>query len=57
MTLNAGENKDVTVTVEPLFLSTFDPRVHGWHRAAGTYTIMVGGSSENLPLKDSVLLP
>jgi beta-glucosidase len=54
--LNPGESKDVTVEVEPLFLSMFDSTKHSWVRAAGEYTVMVGGSSESLPLQAKVSL-
>jgi beta-glucosidase len=54
--LNPGESKDVTVELEPLFLSMFDTAYHAWVRAPGDYTILVGGSSESLPLRGSVSL-
>jgi beta-glucosidase len=53
-TLNAGESKDVTVTVEPLFLSVFDTQNHTWRRVTGKYTVMVGGSSATLPLHSAI---
>jgi beta-glucosidase len=54
--LNPNESKDVTVKVEPLFLSVFDAQRHAWQRASGEYTLMVGGSSATLPLKQTVTL-
>jgi beta-glucosidase len=54
--LNAGESKEVTVDVEPLFLSVFDATQHAWQKPAGEYTFMVGGSSQSLPLKQSLKL-
>jgi beta-glucosidase len=54
--LNPGESKDVTVQVEPLFLSVFDAQRHAWQKPAGDYTLMVGGASDNLPLKQTVTL-
>ena len=54
--LNAGESKDVSVEIEPLFLSAFDVQQHAWKRAAGDYTFLVGGSSANLPLQQIVML-
>ena len=54
--LNAGESKQVTVDVEPLFLSVFDTNQHAWQKPAGEYTFMVGGSSQSLPLKQSLTL-
>jgi beta-glucosidase len=49
--LNPGESKNVTVEVEPLFLSIFDVGHHSWQRPAGEYMFMAGGSSQDLPLK------
>lgn len=54
--LNPGESKDVTVQVEPLFLSTFDTQKHAWQRSAGDYAVMVGGASNNLTLKQIVTM-
>jgi len=54
--LNPGESKDVTVELDPLFLSVFDPSNHEWSRAAGDYTIFVGGASDSLPLQEKVNL-
>ena len=56
VTLNPGESKDVTVHVEPLFLSVFDAQQHAWQKAAGDYTVMVGGSSASLPLRQTVAM-
>lgn len=54
--LNAGESKDVTVEVDPKYLSIFDVKQNGWQLLPGEYGFMVGGSSQNLPLKESVNL-
>jgi beta-glucosidase len=54
--LNAGESKEAGVEVEALFLSTFDAQKHSWQRPAGEYTIMVGGSSQDLPLRGTIEL-
>jgi beta-glucosidase len=54
--LNPGESKDVTVEVEPLFLSMFDTAHHAWVRTPGDYTILVGGSSNRLLLQGNVSL-
>jgi beta-glucosidase len=54
--LNPGESKDVTVEVEPLFLSIFNVEQKGWQRVPGDYTFLVGGSSQNLPLKAAAAL-
>jgi beta-glucosidase len=55
--LNAGESKDVTVDVDPKYLSIFNVEHNGWQLLPGDYGFMVGGSSQSLPLKESVKLP
>jgi len=54
--LKPGESKEVTVDVDGKFLSIFDVKQHGWQLVPGEYNFMVGGSSQNLPLKGSVSL-
>jgi beta-glucosidase len=54
--LNPGESKDITVDVEPLFLSIFNADQHAWQKVAGEYTFMAGGSSQSLPLKGTANL-
>ena len=52
--LEAGEKKAVTVEVDPKYLSIFDEQKHGWTLVPGEYTILVGGSSQELPLKAEI---
>jgi len=52
--LNPGEKKSVTVEIEPKYLSIFDEQKDDWSLLPGDYSIMVGGSSDNLPLKGTV---
>jgi beta-glucosidase len=54
--LNGGESKEVTVDVDPKFLSIFNVEQHAWQLIPGEYTFRVGGSSQDLPLKESVSL-
>jgi beta-glucosidase len=54
--LNGGESKEVTVEVDPKFLSIFNVEQNGWQLLPGEYTFRVGGSSQDLPLKESVNL-
>lgn len=54
--LNAGESKEVSLEVDPKFLSIFNVKQNAWQLLPGDYTFMVGGSSQNLPLKESVNL-
>src|SRR5882762_8278526 len=52
--LAAGESKDVTVQIDPLFLSIFDADKNAWQLVPGVYTISVGLSSRDLPLQAKV---
>jgi beta-glucosidase len=54
--LNSGEKKTVTVEIDPKYLSIFDEQKDGWKLVPGEYTLMVGGSSQDLPLKATVNL-
>ena len=54
--LNPGERKDVTIDVEPLFLSIFNVDQNSWQLVPGEYTFMAGPSSQTLPLKQTVNL-
>ena len=56
ISLNAGESKDVTVNVDQKFLSIFNVKKNEWELVPGEYTFMVGGSSQDLPLKEAVSL-
>ena len=52
--LNSGESREVTVEVDPLYLSIFSVEQNGWQLLPGDYGFMVGGSSQSLPLKQTV---
>jgi beta-glucosidase len=54
--LAAGESKEVTVEIDPLYLSIFDVAHNAWQLLPGDYTIFVGASSRNLPLQGTVTL-
>ncbi|HUX44776.1 MAG TPA: glycoside hydrolase family 3 C-terminal domain-containing protein, partial [Terracidiphilus sp.] len=54
--LAAGESKTVTVNVNRKYLSIFNVEKNGWQLLPGEYTLMVGGSSDKLPLKETVHL-
>ncbi len=47
--LKPGESREVKVTIESKYLSVWDEQ-KGWHLVPGQYTLMVGGSSADLPL-------
>ena len=55
LSLKPGESRDVSVEIDPRYLSIFKPQI-GWQLIAGDYTFMVGGSSQNLPLKQSIAM-
>jgi beta-glucosidase len=52
--LAAGESKEVTVPIDPLYLSVFDEAKNNWQLLPGEYTISVGTSSRALPLHATV---
>ena len=52
--LNPGESREVSVAVDPKYLSVYDEQ--GWKLVPGQYTFFVGGSSEDLPLKQETTL-
>ena len=54
--LDPGESKNVTIEIDPLYLSIFDVNKDGWELPAGEYTFLVGPSSRNLPLKAATQL-
>jgi beta-glucosidase len=54
--LKAGESKEVSVDVDPKYLSIFDVKRNGWQLVPGEYSFLVGGSSQSLPLKQAVSL-
>ena len=55
--LKAGESKQVTVEIHPLYLKIYEEASDSWKLVPGTYTFMVGGSSRNLPLTQKIALP
>jgi beta-glucosidase len=54
--LKPGEKKPVTVEIEKKYLSIWDESKNDWSLLPGDYTLMVGGSSDKLPLKATVSL-
>ncbi|HEY0745198.1 MAG TPA: glycoside hydrolase family 3 C-terminal domain-containing protein [Steroidobacteraceae bacterium] len=49
--LKAGQEKTVSISMEPLTLAVFDEKKDAWVWLPGRYTVSVGGSSRNLPLQ------
>jgi fibronectin type III domain protein len=56
VTLDRGESKEVTIGIDPWYLSVFDVDRDAWELLPGEYTFLVGGSSRSLPLKGSINL-
>jgi len=54
--LKAGESKEVAIDIDPEYLSIFNVERDAWQLIPGGYMLMVGGSSQSLPLKESVNL-
>jgi len=54
--LNAGESKEVAIDIDPEYLSIFNVQQDAWQLIPGDYAVMVGGSSQSLPLKASVTM-
>jgi beta-glucosidase len=53
--LKPGESQEVNVAVDPKYLSIYDEH-QGWKLLPGQYTFLVGGSSQDLPLKQETTL-
>jgi beta-glucosidase len=53
--LKPGESREVTVDIDPKYLSVYDEQ-QGWKLVPGQYTFLVGGSSQDLPLKQETTL-
>jgi beta-glucosidase len=56
VTLQPGESKEISVSIDPKYLSIFDVEHDAWKLLPGSYTVMVGGSSRSLDLKAKVEL-
>jgi beta-glucosidase len=48
--LTPGESKDVTLTIDPLYLSVFDTAKDGWQLLPGEYRVSAGTSSSDTSL-------
>ena len=54
--VKAGESREVVVEIDRQYLSVYDAGAHGWKLVPGEYSFQVGGSSQDLPLKQSITL-
>lgn len=52
--LNPGESKSVELKLDAHSFSYWSVQSHGWKIAPGTFQVMVGDSSANTPLKDTI---
>ena len=54
--LSPGESREVSVVVDPLYLSVYDEASNQMKVVPGSYKIRVGGSSQQLPLEKNLSL-
>jgi beta-glucosidase len=54
VTLAPGESQEVTVTIDPQELQTFDESKNTWMLTNGEYGVLVGSSSASTPLRASL---
>jgi len=54
--LGPGESQKVSIPVSRDRLTTYDEATDSWKLVPGAYTVMAGGSSEDLPLHQQVSL-
>jgi beta-glucosidase len=52
--LNGGESTEVSVKIDPRFLSVYNESSDSWVLTPGSYTILAGGSSQELPLESKI---
>jgi beta-glucosidase len=55
-TLAPGESRQVTIDVDPLFLTVYDEQEKRMRVVPGHYSFAAGGSSQSLPIKQEVVL-
>jgi beta-glucosidase len=55
--LAPGESKQVSIPVNHDRLTVYDEASDAWKLVAGSYTVMAGGSSQDLPLHQQIALP
>ena len=57
ITLEPGETKPITLTLDRRAFSFYDVKKHDWSAEPGEFTISVGGSSDNIQLRGKFTLP
>jgi len=55
--LNPGRSATVTVPLDAMSFAHWDTSKHAWAVSAGTYQVMVGGSSRDIAGQGPVALP
>jgi beta-glucosidase len=55
--LAPGEYRTVTIPIDQERLTVYDESSNAWKLAPGSYNVLVGGSSQDLPLHQQVTLP
>jgi beta-glucosidase len=55
--LAPGESKDVTLNLNPLYLSVFNTQKDGWELLPGEYKVMAGASSSDTSLRGTLRVP
>jgi beta-glucosidase len=55
--LAPGESKPVSISVDRDRLTIYDEASDSWKLVPGNYAVMVGGSSQDLPLHQQITLP
>jgi beta-glucosidase len=54
--LKPGESKSVTVSLDPHYFAVYNTGKSSWEIVPGDYRIMIGGSSNSLPLEQTIHL-
>ena len=54
ITLDPGKSQTVTVSIDPRVFEIFDETADRWNLATGDYGVLVGPSSDDLPLSGSL---
>jgi len=56
ITLEPGEQRDLTFTLTPRDFAYYDPRLHDWRVDPGQFIILAGSSSRDLPLYTQITM-
>jgi beta-glucosidase len=55
--LNPGQSRDVSISIDKKLLTIYEADSNDWRLVPGDYGVMVGGSSQYLPLQQSITMP